>query len=408
MRTLWHPAFWPMLALCAASCGRIDYDPSAGGTDGGGAASDARIAIDGSVTMPVDAAPDVDPDSLWWDPAWSYRMRLTIDTTGQAEDLFDIPIAVYLDQSRIDPAKAQPGGADLRFVASDNRTVLGHEIETRPSLGDTGVIGTGAVIWVFVPELKVEAGKGYIWLYYGNPEAVDLQSPEKVWSSGYVGVWHLNQPEDPRADASGNGNALTGFGPIQSSEGKLADGIALSTNIDALPLACTQLALGSNEVTGLTVEAWINPASSNGTSAITAQSDGVDSRSFELRRLADETVELRLSFDCTNMVTVGGLGPVAVGQWHHVAATFDGGTVRLYHNGVLGVEGGVILPAYTGPCASDAPFSLGALADGKLTFDGQVDELRISSRAHSPEWIRIQSLSAFDDLVGYGPQEPQF
>jgi biopolymer transport protein ExbB len=407
MRTLWHLAFWPMLALSAASCGRIAYDPSAG-TDGGGPGIDARIPIDGSVPMPPDAASDVDPDTLWWDPAWSHRVRLTIDTTGQTEDLFEVPIAVYLDESRIDPAKAQPGGADLRFVASDNKTVLGHEIETRPSLGNADVIGTGAVIWVVVPELKVGADKSYIWLYYGNPDAGDLQSPEKVWPSGYVGVWHLNQPEDPRDDASGNGNYLTGLGPIQSSEGKLADAIALSSNLDAVPLACTALAIGGNDVTGFTIEAWINPASSTSTMAITAKSNGVDDRSFELLRLPDETVELHLSFDCTNTSVLGGLGPIDIGKWHHVAATYDGGTVRLYHNGVLGAEGGVILPSYDGPCESSAPFTLGALAGGKLPFDGLVDELRISSRAHSSEWIRIQSRAAFDDLIGYGPQEPRF
>jgi MSHA biogenesis protein MshQ len=400
-----------MLALCAASCGRIDFDLSPG-TDGGGH-GDAGPVPDGSVTGPADAAPDAfngDPDTLWWDRAWSHRVRLTIDTTGQAEDLFDIPIALYLDGSRIDAAKVQPGGADLRFVASDNMSVLKHEIELRPTVDGGGVIATGAVIWVQVPELKVEAGKGYMWLYYGNPEAGDEQRPDKLWSSGYVGVWHLNQPEDPRGDASGNGNALAGYGPIPSTEGKLGDGLTLTPELQALPLECAQLALGANDVTGLTVEAWINPASSNGTMAIAAQSDGDAARSFELLRLVDGTIELKLSFDCTNMVVVGGLGPVEIGSWHHVAATYDGGVVRLYHNGLLGVEErvDVNLPAFTAPCDSGAAFTLGALDGGKLAFDGLADELRISSRAHSSEWIRIQSLATFDELVSYGPQEPQF
>jgi biopolymer transport protein ExbB len=410
MQTLWRSVFWSALALWAASCGRIDYDPSAG-TDGGGPGGDASATPDGAVTEPADAAPDAftgDPDTLWWDRAWSHRIRLTIDTTTQAEDLFDIPIAVYLDQSRIDPAKAQLSGADLRFVASDNRTVLGHEIETRPTLGDTGVVGTGVVIWVHVPELKIEAGKSYIWLYYGNPAAGDAQSPEQVWSSGYVGVWHLNQPEDPRADVSGNGNALTAFGLIPSTAGKLADGLALSPNLDALPLARGVLALGANEVTGLTVEAWINPASSLGTTVIAAKSDGDIARSFELRRLADETIELLLSFDCTNTVKVNSLELVDIGRWHHVAATFDGAVMRLYYNGLLSAEAVADVPAYSGPCDSSAPFTLGALAGGKLEFDGLVDELRMSSRAHSPEWIRVQSRATFDDLIIYGPQEPQF
>jgi biopolymer transport protein ExbB len=404
MRTL----LWPVLALCIASCGRIDYDPSAG-TDGGGPA-DAGPAPD--VITPADASPDAfngDPDALWWDRAWSHRIRLTIQTADQAEDLFDVPLVVYLDETRIDPAKVQLSGADLRFVAADNKTVLAHEIETRPTLDvNEGVVGTGVVIWVKVPELKVEAGKSHIWLYYGNAAAEDAQLPDKVWSSGYAGVWHLNQLQDPRDDVTGNGNALAGFGPVDSVAGQLGDGLALSSNIDALPLARPVLEVGANDVNGLTIEAWINPASSGATSVITAKSDGDVARSFELCRLPDETIELLLSFDCSNTVKVHSLELVDIGRWHHVAATYDGGTMRIYHNGVLTAEEPVTLPAFDPPCDSDAAFSLGALDGGKLPFDGLVDELRISSRAHSAEWIRIQNRAAFDDLISYDPQEPQF
>lgn len=409
MRTLSRSVFWPVLALCAASCGRIAYDPSAG-TDAGGTEIDGSVP-DADVSTP-DATPDafVDPDTLWWDRAWSHRIRLTVDTSTQSEDLFDIPLPVYLDDTRIDPAKVQLSGADLRFVAADNKTVLQHEIEYRPSVdvNNVGVVGTGVVLWVKMPQLKVGHGKDHIWLYFGNADAADGQSPDGVWSSDYVGVWHLSQPEDPRDDATGHGYYLSGSGPIASSAGVLGDGLALSPDNDALPLACPALGLGSNGATGMTVEAWINPASSGNTMVIAGKSDGDAARALELLRLPDETLELALSFDCTSTVSAYSPELVDIGRWHHVAATFDGEVMRIYHDGILTAEQAVVLSAGYTPCDSSASFTLGALNAGKLPFDGLVDELRVSARAHSGEWIRIQNQATFDQLISYGAQEPQF
>lgn len=404
MRTLSRPVLWPALALCVASCGRIDYDPSAAG-DGGVPAIDARIPRDAPAPKPIDAAPDAfdgDPDARWWDRAWSHRVRLTIDTSQLGEDLFDVPVAVHLDETRVDPAKVQPSGADLRFVAADNLTVLDHEIETRPTLSETNVIGT-AVIWVKLPELKVAAGKSYFWVYYGNPTAVDEQRAGKVWSSNYIGVWHLGQPEDPREDATGHGNALAGFGPIPSVEGRLGDGLDLSVDVDALPLKRPVLDTSGNEVSGLTVEAWIEP---DGAGVIAAMSDGADARTFELYRLPDGVVEFALAPTCGSEFVLEGGEPVAAGAWHHVAATFDGEKMRLYQNGQKTAELVVDQPRFP-PCDSGAAFTLGALDGGKGPFDGRVDELRVSACTRSSEWLRVQALATNDELVSYGAQEAQ-
>jgi biopolymer transport protein ExbB len=55
-------------------------------------------------------------------------------------------------------------GADLRFVAADDKTVLNHQIESfDPLMGM-------ALIWVDVP--NVEGGQRQdLWMYYGNQKA---------------------------------------------------------------------------------------------------------------------------------------------------------------------------------------------------------------------------------------------
>jgi biopolymer transport protein ExbB len=416
MRTLWRSLSWPVLALCVASCGRIDYDLSAA-EDGGVPGIDARTPIDGSVLPPADAAPDAsgDPDA-WWDPAWSQRVRLTIDTTGQTENLFDIPIAVRLDETGIDAAKVRPDGADLRVVASDNQTLLEYELEGRPTpASGAGVVEQGAVIWVRMPELKAAAAESYFWLYYGNAAGESVQRPEKVWSAGYAGVWHLSQPQDPRDDATGLGNALAGLGPIPSAAGKLGDALAPAAGVYGLPLQRDALNVGDNAGAGLTIEAWINSDSSSEPMIIAAKSDGDVARTFELVRNGDCTTALRLSFDCTSAVELHSPAVADAGSWHHVAATFDGDVMRMYQDGELtaeqlviieppGDDGGVQPSGYT-PCEGGAPFGLGALSGGKLPFHGLVDELRVATVAHSHEWIRVQHRATSGGLITFGAQE---
>ena len=68
-----------------------------------------------------------------------------------------------------------------------------------------------------------------------------------------------------------------------------------------------------------------------------------------------------------------------VGAWTHVAATYDGTTVRGYVNGVLQLTQAVTLNLST----RNADIYVGATANGTSALDGKVDELAIYNRALS-------------------------
>jgi hypothetical protein len=80
----------------------------------------ARLALGlllaGSVTLPAAA------DSNWWNASWTARRKLTFNNAAQATNLVGFPVMVRLDSSRIDYAKIQNAGQDLRFVDADNLT----------------------------------------------------------------------------------------------------------------------------------------------------------------------------------------------------------------------------------------------------------------------------------------------
>jgi hypothetical protein len=76
--------------------------------------------------------------------------------------------------------------------------------------------------------------------------------------------------------------------------------------------------------------------------------------------------------------------PTDGSTWMHIAATFDGSTMRLYVNGVL--EGTLAGPAAVGSNA--LALGIGAQPDGVSPLQGALDEVRVWSRALSPSEIQ--------------------
>lgn len=98
---------------------------------------------------------------------------------------------------------------------------------------------------------------------------------------------------------------------------------------------------------------------------------------------------------------VWGKTAVPRGSWHHVAATYDGATWRLYLDGVLDAE----KPANAVPrFDSIQHFGLGATFDsmGKPAggLDGAMDEVRVYSRALTELELQTAMYTSTPDLLG--------
>ena len=138
----------------------------------------------------------------------------------------------------------------------------------------------------------------------------------------------------------------------------------------------------------LTVEAWVKPA------------DITSEASFEIARQQASTFgnytefpDWMLTFKNAGAALAFGLwsspgfpssyhellAPIAPrdfvdGRWHHIAATYDGTTKKLYHNGVQ-----IALETQSGPFVfAGTAISVGSMAWGKGEFfNGLIDEVRI-------------------------------
>jgi hypothetical protein len=115
---------------------------------------------------------------------WSHRIPVVIDGSAFGATLTDQPVPVRLASDPDLAALALADGADIVVTDGDAVTRLDHEIERFDET--TGEL----VAWVRVPQ--VEAGVDeLLYLYVGNPTAVDQQDAEGVFDATTEGVWHL-------------------------------------------------------------------------------------------------------------------------------------------------------------------------------------------------------------------------
>ncbi|WP_240664687.1 DUF2341 domain-containing protein, partial [Methanosarcina sp. MSH10X1] len=168
---------------------------------------------------------------------YSQCKTITIDHTKVASDLTDFPMLVVIENDTDIGELANPNGTDINFLSS-NGDQLAFEKESF-SISDGAC---NANIWVKVPFLSSTTNTT-LYLYYGNPGAVDAQNTSAVWDDGgfynYSLVQHLDSDplsSSPQfADSTSfqyNGTAFGGMTGSNLVSGKINNSIYFNGNGD--------------------------------------------------------------------------------------------------------------------------------------------------------------------------------
>jgi len=272
----------------------------------------------------------------WWNVNWKYRREITI--TNVNGTLTDYQILVELNSSNFNFSHAQENGSDIRFVASDDETLLSHWIEVWNATNQS------AKIWVNVSEVA-EGTK--IFMYYGNENASDASDVNATFIrviDGVVGAWHFDEGSGNIAhDTSGEGNDGTlydgnttnddGNTPPQWVDGKFGKALSFDGVDDYVEVPDDE----SLDITdSLTITAWIKPL--NLTEA--------KERRFLYKVGAygvfyrGEDYGYKIFFDVYSNGTfyrhiVEQNPHFEVGGWYHIVAVYGDGYKRIYENAVL-------------------------------------------------------------------------
>jgi len=200
-------------------------------------------------------------------------------------------------------------------------------------------------------------------------------------TSGLVGYYAFDEGSGTIAhDMSGNGHdgTLPDSGVTWIPSAVIKGGI----NIDGS--APNHVKLGTwdpAEGTGqLSLALWVNWAGSgNANQGLISKRDDWNENAMMFGfRLANANI--RVIKPSVQITSAGDLMNQFIGEWAHVAATFDGAIVRIYLNGEE-VQSG----AFTFANKTTAEMRIGASSSTSQTFNGDMDEVRIYNRVLTPD-----------------------
>lgn len=355
--------------------------------------------------------------NAWWQADWQYRKQITVDTTPQGAPLGGSagrsPLLVRLHTGNFTFDGISEKGADIRFVAADDQTVLNHQLEAfDPLLGI-------ALIWVDVPELA-DGQRQDIWMYYGNQKAPASANGQLTFDPNYTLVYHFDGAAGapPRDTTAYSNHAQT---PTTAAvDGVIGRAARFAGGAPLMLPASPSLAIPA--AGSFTFSAWVRADQPAGEQLIYARRDAGNSLLVGINQ--------GVPFVEVNGQRSQPGQPLAPAAWQHVAVTADGSKVNLYVNGrvssslaaslpplntVAALGGDVPAPA-AAPAASAAP-----AADGQAPaeaaparpvyapFVGAIDEVRLSKIARPAALILADATAqgAESRLVAYGTDEEQ-
>jgi hypothetical protein len=175
---------------------------------------------------------------------------------------------------------------------------------------------------------------------------------------------------------SGNGNNGSISGATWTTSGKYGHALSFNgTNARVNINNATSLQLRS----GMTLEAWVYP-----TSVSSAWRDVIYKGNDNYYLEGSSPNSSRPAMGGTFGGTLYGTSPLSANTWSHLAASYDGATMRLYVNGVQ-----VATRAQTGAIATSTnPLQIGGDSIYGQYFAGRIDEVRIYNRALSAAQIQ--------------------
>ena len=190
-------------------------------------------------------------------------------------------------------------------------------------------------------------------------------------TTGLVAAYAFNEGTGTTvADSSGHGLTGTISGAAWTAGGKF--GNALAFNGTSALVTIPNAALLQLTV-GMTLEAWVNPTAVNNAwrDIIYKANDN-----YYLEGMSPQSQRPAMG-GTFSPSPLYGTAALTVNTWTHLAATYDGTTMKLYVNGAQ-----VGSSAQTGSIATSTnPLQIGGDATYGQYFQGMIDEVRIYSRA---------------------------
>jgi large repetitive protein len=149
----------------------------------------------------------------------------------------------------------------------------------------------------------------------------------------------------------------------------------------------------------ITLAAWVKPEKV-GTQYIIKKAIISNTDGYELSLSSNGKAFVRFNQSAVSAYRVDSTDPYPVSglKWVHLAATYDGATIRIYVDGVQNNSA----PADFTIANNSLPLAVGAESNGATKFQGAMDEVRVYNRALSAAEIRCLATQHVGDIDADG------
>lgn len=306
-----------------------------------------------------------------WNKDWATQQKITIDTANVKEAVNQAPILVRLHSGNFDFTGANVDGADLRFIAADDKTELKFSLEKYDAVNEL------AVAWVVLPQVSAANKDLAISLYTGNEGAKAASDGQALNDSALLARFAFADnallKDSGPAQLTASGNAVV----------QKAGLIAESATLNNSPLTIV-LPAEPALANGMTWSVWLKPTNLPQTAEIF------------------KTGNVKLSLAGNALVLHAGAastqaGELKPGQWQHLAVVFQAGQAIVYVNGQVAGQ------VEASDAQAAATFTIGQ------DLSAEVDELQLASTARSAAWLALvaKSQGADASMVKVTPSDAE-
>jgi biopolymer transport protein ExbB len=291
----------------------------------------------------------------WWNPDWSERAKITLNTSAQGletkEAASGVAVAVRLHSGNFDFTAAKEDGSDLRVIAADDKTPLKFSVERFDSVNEL------AVLWVQVPSVLPGTDKNSFYVYGGNAKAAAEASDANGFDAATVIALHFS---DKPAGADQLGAVKPQGTLVTEPNGLLATSAKLGGEAIVYALSDKPVVDAGNQ---LTVSLWVKL---DDVQRATLLNWGGLTLSVSGGKVVARADKAEVS---------GGEVPVA--RWTQVALRLGLGKATLFVNGAQVAQGDLATPAL------GSSLRLGEGARGLM------DEVQVAATLRSADWIAV-------------------
>ena len=333
----------------------------------------------------------------WYDTSWDHRKKITVDSNEIDATLSNFTLLVKLTSSNFDFSEAKSDGTDIRFTSDDGATLLKFDRERHNNVSEVAEYN------VKVTSIS-SASNTDIYIYYGNASASDAADAPNAYDGNTLAVYHMN---DNASNTHVDEATETYDGTLQGGDntddlsvaGQIANALNLDGSADYVDCG-TGLgdALGSG-VTTLTISAVFKSDSSGANDGIVSIGSFAGAHSEADLHIYNDDIYFMVNSNGRSVAR----SFTDTSNWHHVVGVYDGSNIKIYLD---------YSSTHTNTYSTALDFTnlktiLGGYYSSSYTWDGQLDEIRISSTNRAAAWVKAEYKMFMDNanLLTFGSQE---